>query len=115
MAEEVGVIGFGKWVERQILKAQAEGKLDKLEGAGKPLPERPEEAYVSAEDSAGMRIMAEAGVVPEEFRHQKDADAIRAAWQAETDEVRKKALMADLARAELKRDIAREARRKFLR
>ena len=54
-------------IERQILKARAEGKLSGLAGEGKPLPDRSGEAHVDAGTAAGLRLMAEAGVTPEEF------------------------------------------------
>ena len=102
-------------VERQILKAQAEGKLSGLAGEGKPLPERPENAVTDAATLAGFRIMAEAGALPEEIRLKKEADAIRAAYATETDDARRKALMGQLAQVEMRRAIAEDARRKFLR
>ena len=55
-----------KWstlVESQIHKAQAEGQLDDLRGAGKPLPKNQGGDVVSA----GLGIMAEAGVLPNEI------------------------------------------------
>lgn len=107
--------GHDRMVERQILKALAEGKLSNLEGEGKPLPDHPEDAYVSAADAAGFRIMAEAGVLPEEITLKKQADALRSAIAAETDPERRKALMARLADVTLRQSIAEEARRKFLR
>ncbi|MCB1390963.1 MAG: DUF1992 domain-containing protein [Rhodobacteraceae bacterium] len=107
--------GRDRMVERQILKAQAEGKLSGLAGEGRPLPERPEAALVDTGTAVGFRIMAEAGALPEEIVLKKQADALRAAWSAETDEVRRKALMAELAQIEMKRAIAEDARRKFLR
>ncbi|MDX1782351.1 MAG: DnaJ family domain-containing protein [Thalassovita sp.] len=101
-------------IERQILKAKAEGKLEGLEGEGKPLPERPEESVVDPAMAAGHRIMAEAGALPEEFRLKKDLDDARAAWRAATDEAEKKKLMARIADLEMRYNIARDARKKFM-
>ncbi|MYM54801.1 J-domain-containing protein [Thalassovita mangrovi] len=101
-------------IERQILKAQAEGKLEGLEGEGKPLPERPEESVVDPAMAAGYRIMAEAGALPEEFGLKKDLDAARADWRAATDEAEKKRLMARIADLEMRYNIARDARKKFM-
>lgn len=106
---------FNRLVERQILKAQAEGKLQGLEGEGKPLPERPEEAMADAATLAGFRIMAEAGAIPEEIRLRKEADAIRAALADTADGATRKALMARLADVTMRQAIAEDARRKFLR
>ena len=101
-------------IERQILKAKAEGKLEGLEGEGKPLPERPEESVVDPAMAAGFRIMAEAGALPEEFRLKKELDEARAAWQAATDKAEKKKLMARIADLEMRYNIARDARKKFM-
>ena len=104
---------FKSLAERQIAKAQAEGKLSGLEGEGKPLPDRPVETSDEAAVSAGMRAMAEAGVLPEEFALKRDLDAARRAVASAADEKDRKRLMAGVADLELKYEIAREARRKF--
>ncbi|WP_137701616.1 DnaJ family domain-containing protein [Marimonas lutisalis] len=101
--------------EAQIKKAQAEGKLSNLEGEGKPLPHRPEDALTDAGTAIGHRIMAEHGALPEEFKLKRELDAARAAWSAAEDAEEKKRLMAEIARLELAYNIAVEARRKFLR
>ena len=108
---------FDRLVERQILKARAEGKLDGLDGEGKPLPDHPEAALADPATAAGLRIMAEAGVLPEEITLKKAMDAARVAYArlTDADADTKKAAMAEIARLELKRAIAVEARRKFLR
>jgi delta 1-pyrroline-5-carboxylate dehydrogenase len=98
-------------IEAQIRKAEAEGKLRGLEGEGKPLPDRPPG---EGADAIGFRIMAEAGALPEEIRLRAELDAALAAWQA-APEADKKALMARIADLQLRYEIAREARRKFLR
>ena len=100
--------------ESQIRKAQAEGKLDHLEGEGKPLPHRPGDAFIDPGTAIGHRIMAEHGALPDEIRLKKDLAAARAAWRAATDPAEKKRLMAEIARIELAHNIAAEARRKFL-
>ncbi|RME13997.1 MAG: DUF1992 domain-containing protein, partial [Alphaproteobacteria bacterium] len=46
--------------EQQIRRAEAEGKLSGLAGEGKPLPERPGDAFIDPGDAIGHRIMAEA-------------------------------------------------------
>ena len=99
--------------ERQIVKAQAEGKLSGLEGEGKPLPDRPVETGEDAAVSAGMRVMAEAGVLPEEFDLKRELDAARRAVASATEGADRKKLMARVADLELKYEIAREARRRF--
>ena len=59
--------------EQQIRKAEAEGKLSNLKGAGKPLPDRGGGDHA---DAVGYRMMAEAGALPEEMRLKKElADA----------------------------------------
>ncbi|MCA0044199.1 DnaJ family domain-containing protein [Celeribacter litoreus] len=103
---------FDKLAERQILKAQSEGQLDDLNGAGKPLNA---EASCDAAQSAGFRIMAEAGVLPREFELKREAADLRAKLAETTDEAVHKAFMAKLAEVEMRRAIEEEARRKFMR
>jgi hypothetical protein len=100
--------------ERQMLKALGKGELDNLEGAGAPLPQRPGDAFVTAADAAGFRIMAQAGVLPEEISLKKQADALRAQLAALTDPGARRRVMADLAQVEMRASIAAEARRRFL-
>jgi hypothetical protein len=101
--------------ERQIQKARLKGELQGLEGEGKPLPDRTGDAFVSAGDAVGFRIMAQAGVLPEEITLKKQAAAQRAHLATLTDEGERKIAMAELARLEMLQAIAEEARRKFLR
>jgi len=106
-----------KWhqlAERRMKKAEREGQLKGLAGEGKPLPDRPGDAFIDAGTAVGHRIMAEAGALPEELRLKAALDEVRTAWQAEPDPAAKKALMAKIAELEMKYSIAREARRKFL-
>jgi hypothetical protein len=112
-----GVImsGRDRMVERQILKAQAEGQLSNLSGEGQPLPDHPEAAYTDAAQAAGFRIMAEAGALPEEIPLGRAADAVRVELASTTDPVARKVLMAKLADLEMRKAIAQDARRRFLR
>ena len=103
-----------KLAERQILKAMAEGKLENLEGSGKPLPDRPGDALIDPADAVGHRIMAEAGALPEEIRLKRELQAAKDAWAAESDPAKKKQRMKAVAELEMKYAIAVEARRKFL-
>lgn len=100
--------------EQQIRKAEAEGKLRGLAGEGKPLPERPGDAFIDPGDAVGHRIMAEAGALPEEITLKRALEAARAAWAAAADPAEKKRRMAEIADLELRYQIAREARIKFL-
>ena len=106
---------LSRLAERQIQKARLTGQLQGLEGEGKPLPDRPGDAFVSPGDAVGFRIMAEAGVLPEEIILKKQVLAQRAHLATLTDLSARKAAMADLARLEMRQAIAEEARRKFLR
>lgn len=106
---------FRNLIERQIQKAQAEGQLDNLPGAGQPLPDRSGEAQGDAALNAAHRIMAQAGVLPEEFRIKKELDAARAAYADLTDPEDRKAAMAHLADLEMRYHMAQDARRRFLR
>lgn len=105
---------FNRLAERQMLKARAKGQLQNLEGEGKPLPERPGDAFISPGDAVGFRIMAEAGVLPEEIALKKRATAQRAYLATLTDEDARKTAMAELSRLEMLQAIAEDARRRFL-
>ena len=106
---------LSRLAERQIQKARLTGQLQGLEGEGKPLPDRPDDAFVSPGDAVGFRIMAEAGVLPEDIILKKQVLAQRAHLATLTDLSARKAAMAELARLELRQAIAEESRRKFLR
>lgn len=106
---------WSRLAEAQIRKAEAEGQLRGLAGEGKPLPMRPGDALVDAGDAVGFRIMAEAGALPKEIALKAALDAARADWQAAGDPAEKKRLMARIADLQLRHEIARDARRKFLR
>jgi hypothetical protein len=105
---------LNKLAERQIAKVRAKGQLQGLKGEGEPLPDRTGDAFVSAGDAVGFRIMAEAGVLPEEITLKKQVAAQRAHLASLTDETARKAAMAELARLEMRQAIAEESRRKFL-
>ena len=100
--------------ERQIAKARAKGQLDHLQGQGKPLPDRPGDAFISPGDAVGFRIMAEAGVLPPEITLKKQAAAQRAHLATLTDPAARKTAMTELARLEMRQAIAEESRRKFM-
>lgn len=102
---------FSSLSERQILKAQAEGQLDNLEGAGKPLPA---EGFAGGSDAVGYRIMAEAGALPREIELRKAIEAETTALREAPDEAARKKIMAKLADLQMRLSIEQEARRKFL-
>lgn len=106
---------LGKLVERQIKKAQAEGQLQGLEGEGQPLPDRSSEALSDPATAAGHRIMAQAGVLPEEFAIKKQLDTERQNYATLTDPAERKAAMARIADLEMRYSMARDARRSFMR
>ncbi|WP_319545128.1 DUF1992 domain-containing protein [Ruegeria conchae] len=106
---------LGKLVERQIKKAQAEGQLQGLEGEGAPLPDRSSEAQGDPAIAAGHRIMAQAGVLPEEFNIKKKLDAARKDYAALTDPEERKSAMSRIADLEMRYNMARDARRSFMR
>ena len=101
---------FSQLAERQIRKAEAEGQLDNLKGAGKPLDLS--EAAGSTE-AIGFRIMAEAGAVPREVDLRRQVQAQQAILQATTDPEARKREMARLADLQLRLEIEAEARRRF--
>lgn len=101
---------FRQLIERQITKARASGGLSGLKGEGKPLTRRPMETGAEAATSAGFRIMAEAGVLPEEFDLKNQLDAARKTYASTPS----KATAAKIADLEMRYNIAVEARRKFM-
>ncbi len=106
---------LSRLAERRIQAARLKGQLQGLDGEGKPLPDRPGDAFVSPGDAVGFRIMAEAGVLPEEIALKKRVAAQRAHLATLTDPDARKAAMAVLADLEMRQAMAEEARRTFLR
>ena len=101
--------------ERQIAAARAKGQLQGLMGEGKPLPDRTADVFVTPGDAVGFRIMAEAGVLPEEIKLKKQVAVQRAHLASLTDPEARKTAMADLAQLEMRQAIAQEARRNIMR
>lgn len=102
---------FSDMAERQILKAQAEGQLDDLKGAGKPL----NMAGDGSADAISFRIMAEAGALPREIQLRKAVEEQTRILAAAPDEEERKQAMKKLADLQLRLDIEQEARRRFYR
>ncbi|MBD3804942.1 MAG: DUF1992 domain-containing protein [Thioclava sp.] len=100
--------------ERRMLKARAEGKMAGLEGEGKPLPDRSGEAHLDAGEQVAFRMMAAAGVLPEEIELKKKVAAAKEILAAAKTEAERKSAMAALSELMMKQSIAEEARRKFL-
>lgn len=106
---------LSRLTERRILKSLAEGRLQGLEGEGKPLPDRSGEAHLDPGEAMGFRIMAEAGALPEEITLKKQVAAQQQVLAGLTDPAARKAAMARLADLQMKQSMAEEARRRFLR
>lgn len=106
---------LSRLAERQMQKARLKGQLQGLEGEGKPLPDRTGDAFVSAGDAVGFRIMAEAGVLPEEITLKKAVAAAQAALAGLTNESDRKAALRQIAELQMKQAMAEEARKRFLR
>lgn len=104
-----------RMVERRVLKAKAEGQLERLEGEGEPLPDRSGEAHLDAGEAAGFRMMKEAGVLPPEIVLKKEIAAQRERLAGIEEPEARKAAMAELSKLMLRLAIAEESRRKFLR
>lgn len=101
-------------VERQIQKALAEGKLRNLKGEGQPLPDRSGEAFTDMATAVSVRMMAEAGALPEEFKIRKLLDAAKHSYRTAEDDDAKRVAMALIADLEQRYNIAVEARRRFM-
>lgn len=102
-----------KWrdlAERQIKKAQAEGQLDNLKGAGKPLPPAGDGDFA---EQAGFRIMHEAGALPKEVELRKALQRQAQKMATLTDPDERKREMAIFAEIQQQLAIQEEARRKF--
>ena len=105
---------LSRLAERQMQRYRLQGGFQGLAGEGKPLPDHTADAFVSAGDAVGFRIMAEAGVLPQEIVLKKQVIAQRAVLAGLTDEAERKAALTKLADLEMRQAIAEEARRKFL-
>ncbi|WP_022702455.1 DUF1992 domain-containing protein [Pseudorhodobacter ferrugineus] len=105
---------FDRLVERQIQKAIAEGKLSGLEGEGKPLPDRSGEAFIDMATAVAVRMMAEAGALPEEFKIKKLLEAAKQSYREAEDGDAKHVTMALIADLEQRYNIAVETRRRFM-
>ncbi len=106
---------FRQLVERQIARNRATGGLQGLKGEGEPLPKRPVETDAEVATSTGFRIMAEAGVLPEEFALKKQLDAARKTYAAAKTAQERTEASRQIADLEMRYNIATEARRKFMR
>ncbi|SHL90720.1 protein of unknown function [Roseovarius litoreus] len=105
---------FDRLVERQIQKVLAEGKLRGLKGEGKPLPDRSGEAFTDMATAVAVRIMAEAGALPEEFKIKKLLDAAKQSYREAEGEDARRIAMALIADLQQRYNIAVEARRRFM-
>lgn len=61
-----------QWAERHILDAQRKGDLRDLPGTGQPLV-LDDDTFVPAELRSGYRLLKNAGCLPPELEHRKDA------------------------------------------
>ena len=105
---------FRDLIERQIQKAMAEGKFKSLAGEGKPLADPPGDGISDAATQVAVRLMVEAGALPEEFTLKKQLDALREAYRAATTDAERRVVMTAISDLELRYNIAVEARRKFM-
>ncbi|WP_299686098.1 DnaJ family domain-containing protein [uncultured Tateyamaria sp.] len=105
---------FDALVERQIQRALAEGKLDGLTGEGEPLPDRSGEAFADLATGVAVRMLAEAGALPEEFKIKKLLDAAKNTYTAAQTDIEKRTAMALIADLQQRYNIAVEARRRFM-
>ena len=106
---------LNRLAERQMQKARLKGELQGLKGEGKPLPNHTADAFVTPGEAMGFRIMAEAGVLPEEIVLKKEAARLLTELATLTDPAARKAMMARIADVQMRQAMAEEARRTFLR
>ena len=107
-------LALNRMIERQIQKALAEGKLQGLEGEGKPLPDRTGEAFTDMATAVATRIMAEAGALPEEFKIKKLLDEAKSNYADAKGDAEKRVAMALIAGLQQRYNITVEARRRFM-
>lgn len=100
--------------ERRLLAACAEGKLSNLAGEGAPLPRHPEEVWIDPLEAIGFRIMHEAGFVPQELELARQLDEVRTAYVATYDPAERTRLMGRIADLEMRRNMARETRLRYM-
>ncbi|MCT4703544.1 DUF1992 domain-containing protein [Enterobacteriaceae bacterium H20N1] len=61
-----------RWAERHIVDAQRKGEFENLPGAGEPLVLE-DDSSVPAELRSAYRLLKNAGCLPPEIQHRKDA------------------------------------------
>ncbi len=105
---------LSRLTERRILKTLAEGGLQGLQGEGEPLPDRSGEAHLDAGEATGFRMMAQAGVLPEEITLKKQVALAKQHLAALSDPEARRQAMAQLSELQMKQAIAEEARRRFM-
>ena len=101
---------LSRLAERQMQKARLKGQLQGLAGEGKPLPDRSGDAFVSPGDAVGFRIMAEAGVLPEEIVLKKRIAALSAEMAALPEGPERQAMQAQLADLQMRAAMAARCR-----
>ncbi|KNG91869.1 DnaJ family domain-containing protein [Pseudaestuariivita atlantica] len=105
---------FDLLAERQIQKALAEGQLDGLKLEGKLLPNRQAEAVADMATAIAVRIMAEAGALPEEFKLKKLLQVAKRRYAKTENDEDKRVVLGLIADLETRYNISVEARRKFM-
>jgi hypothetical protein len=97
---------FDLIAEQRIAEAIANGELDDLPGAGRPL-ELEDDRLVPEEVRVAYRVLRNAGLVPPEVAARHEAASLRALLkQAELDEAARKRALARLAVLEVARGSA---------
>lgn len=102
---------LSKFAEQQIQKAQREGQLDNLKGAGKPLKV---ETTADPVTSFGYDVMHQAGVVPAEIDLKKAIQKQAQKLQNITDPEEYKREMRIFSDLQTRLGITEDARRKFM-
>ena len=106
---------FDLLIERLMPITLAEGQLKELEGEGKPLRNRRQsEAVADMATAVAVRIMAEAGLLPKEFKLKKLLQAAKRNYARTVKDEDKRIALPLFADLETRYNIAVEARRKFM-
>lgn len=99
-------------IERQILKAQAEGQLNNLSGAGKPL--RRTHIIPGGGASVSQTIKAGLGVPKSPAPLKEQIEAARSRLAQEINPEAKRSLVTEITKLELAYNIEREAYLNFM-
>ncbi|SPJ24070.1 J-domain-containing protein [Palleronia abyssalis] len=93
-----GMLFFERIAQEKIERAMEDGAFDNLPGAGKPLPFKPGDPVVP-------KSLRESGYTPPVVVLNRKLEDLRAQLASEHDRTRRRALLAEIAEADMRRRI----------